>query len=118
MQHTNASNPPQLEIHQLPDNAQVINSDTVKEKRISLDYSHQMLHQFQTFASSIINTHVFPFESETVHEIPAGLYFHILAQKLNISGERAVVVLILIERLCSKASNGSAKSHFYKRDLS
>jgi hypothetical protein len=41
-----------------------------------------------------------PFESEVLPAIPAGLYLNILCQKLSIPDEHAIIILVLIERVC------------------
>ena len=52
-----------------------------------------------------------PFESSSKPDIPAGLYFHIICQKINIPEEHTILVLILIERAIE--SSKQPHSNFY-----
>lgn len=55
-----------------------------------------------------------PFESSIPHSVPCGLYFYLLCHKINLTIDRAIVALILIERIVSKSSDERPETRFGK----
>lgn len=66
------------------------------------------LSLFKLHAQSLLNNDLCLFRSSTFCTRPPGLYFFNLMKLASLSDDRAIVALILIERMASKANDTQA----------
>lgn len=90
-------------------NAQ-LETDNVPLLSMQVNFDVRELSQFKMHADSLLINNLCLFRSSTFCTRPPGLYFFNLMKLASLSDDRAIVALILIERMASKA-NGQDASH-------
>jgi hypothetical protein len=59
-------------------------------------WDEKALKNFQECASEVIPVRLCSFHAYVRHQIPASLYFFLLTKKIQLTGDRAILVLVLI----------------------
>jgi hypothetical protein len=79
---------------------------------LNLKFDRTQLTEFQRLAVNHQNVVGMPFESLSAHSVPAGLYFYLVSHKIGLTIDRAIVALILIERIVGKANEKPQDTRF------
>lgn len=80
-----------------------VSHEAVARRATMEPFSRERLCLFQNLSSDFLDNVSCPFQSVDACNTSPGVLFYWLMKRLNLSNDRAVLALILIERLSNKA---------------